>query len=247
MEAASTFTPIPALWDNATDVALFFLSANDIIFMEASDDPWYTATIIAKESDSTGFSDNTTFRIYVHDEPARVVGCASRYQFCNKSGKSCTALLGYYSAVAAADALWQIDGQRNLFDAFLNNVVNRISDLNSIVSVAGIASLKARDSLSNGVQGSLPNNQWQLEVENWYGAILADHQRLTVEYATGPSESALLQILKRPQTEGERQLCHSVVSISTIFFFKIERHFFSEDQLTLRDETENSKRRCHFI
>lgn len=121
--------------------------------------------------------------------------------------------------------LYKTDEHSNLFNASLYNILTRVSDLNVIVSVAGIASLKSRDTLSTGLQGSLPNNQWQLEVENWYGATLADLQRFTVEYATGPIDPALLPILQRPQTESERQLCHSVVSISPFSLFKFKRRF----------------------
>lgn len=223
MKLVGDFTPIPALWANTTDVSLFFLSANDIKFSTACNDPWYAATTVAHEIDPTGASGNTTVTYYIRDEPARVLGCTSQYQFCNpdfkpgesgKSAKSCTPLAGMYRAIAVADALWQTDGQRDLFNAFINGIFLDISDLRETVSVAGIASLTARESLQDGLQGPLPDKQWQLEVENWYGATLADMQRATVEYATGPIDPALLQFVERPQTKSERQLCDNVVTLS---------------------------------
>lgn len=238
MKASSAFFPIPALWNNASDVLLFLLSTNDVHFLEACHDPWYAATtrIDKKMSPTSPWGNNTTIPLYVRDEPARVLGCASRYQLCiaksgkSKSEKSCTPLAGYRGGMlTSVDALWQTDGQRSIFDAWLKNIWFSVSSISSITSVAGIASLKARDSLAFGLQGSLPNNQWQLEVENWYGASLADLQKWTVEYATGPIEPALLQILKRPQTEGEHQLCQNVVSVSTFSLFRIKRRFLFED------------------
>ena len=226
---SSDFTPVPALWDNATDVLLIFLSANDVIFMEACDDPWYSATTTVNASDPEATWGNTTVTFYVHDEPVGILGCASRYQFCNadsKSGKSCTPLAGYDVAVTAADRLLHVDRQRILLDPWLNNVFTLTSDVRTIVSVAGIASLKARDSLFQGFQGSLPNNQWQIEVENWYTATLAGLQRVTVEYATGPSEAALLDRLQRAQTDGERQLCHNVVSLCPFSFLPRLKDYF---------------------
>jgi hypothetical protein len=234
VKGTGNFSPIPALWANETDVMLFFLSANDIKFLKPCDDPWYAATTLAREFDPTGLSGNTTVTYYVRDEPARALGCTSAYQFCHpdissgksgesgesgKSGKSCTSLAGYYPATAAADALWQTDEQKALFNASVYNILDAIGDLEDIVAVAGIASLKARELLQSGLQGSLPNNQWQREVENWYGATLAELQRQTVNYATGPTEPALLQVLERPQTEGERRLCRSVVSSPSPFPF----------------------------
>jgi hypothetical protein len=224
VKEAGNFSPIPALWANETDVMLFFLSANDIKFFKPCDDPWYAATTLAREFDPTGLSGNTTVTYYVRDEPARALGCTSAYQFCHpdissgksgesgESGKSCTSLAGYYRATAAALALWQTDEHKALFNASVYNILTDVSDLRDIAAVAGIASLKAREILQDGLQGPLPNNQWQREVENWYGATLAQLQRTTVKYATGPTEPALLQILERPQTEGERRLCRSVVS-----------------------------------
>lgn len=257
MDAKSLFTPIPALWANATDVFLFFLSANDIKFVEGCDDPWYAATTFDQKFSA---ADKWNATYCYQDEPARVLECVSRHQFCNadsnstqsqsgksNSGQSCTPLAGFDSAVAAADAVWQTDEQRHFFNASFNKILYAGTDISTLVSVAGITSLKARDKLFSDIQGPLPNNQWQVEVENWYDATLADLQRLTVEYATDFVERILLQLLRRSHTENEHQLCHNVVSIFNFFFFKVETSFLIEDQLTLCDDTENSKRRCHFV
>lgn len=220
LQSISDFTPIAPLWDNATDVCLFFLSGNGVLFIDACHDPWYSATTIFESPN------NETY--YVSDELVGVLGCVSRYQFCNadpKSGKSCTPLAGYRIAVAATEALWQIHDHRSLLDVWLEDVMIFAVDVHNIVSVAGIASLKARDTLSGGLQGPLLNNQWQVEVENWYGAILAGFQKRTVDYATGPTEPALLQILQRPRTESERQFCQNVVSVFFFILFIVERLF----------------------
>ena len=97
-----------------------------------------------------------------------------------------------------------------------------------LISAVGITSLKAREKLFSGIQGPLPNNQWQIEVENWYSTTLADLQRLTIEYAAGPADPALLQVLERPQTETERQLCHSVVSIFIPFLSKLKQFLIDD-------------------
>lgn len=181
MNEPGNFTPIPALWVNATDILLFFLSANDVKFLTASDDPWFTATTVAHEFDPTGATGNETVTYYVRDEPARVLGCASRHQICNsdfksgesKSNRSCTPLAGFTCAYTAADALWRTDEQRALFNASVYNILTNVDDLRGIISTAGIASLNARYLLADGVQGSLPTDQWQVEVGNWYAATLA--------------------------------------------------------------------------
>lgn len=233
---------------------------NSITFPEPCHDPWYAATTLMDAAAAiidviipSEALANTTGGYYVRDEPARVLGCTSQYQYCNpisksgksgKPGKSCTPLAGWYQATAASFALWSNDGQRNLFNASLQKILGHGSSIDDIVKSANIASLKAREKLQGGLQGPLPDNQWQLEVENWYGGSLAVLQGAPVNYATGPIEPALLQILNRPQTESERRLCDSVVSF---FFSKSWNTILFENQLTFRDDTENPKRRCHFI
>ena len=222
----SDFTPISALWDNASDVILLFLCGNGVMFREACHDPWYSATTQVNLSMTSDSSSDTNFSAYLHDESAGLFGCTSRVQFCNadsKSGKSCTSLAGFHKALAAVDALWSTDEQKGFFDAWLNNVWIEVSDISIVIFIAGIAFLKTRDTLANGFQSLLFNNQWQLEVENWYDAILIDLQRLTVQYATDSIDSVLLQIMVQSQTGGEHQLCHSVVSISAFLLFSFER------------------------
>lgn len=215
LKEKSAFAPIPALWANATDVTLFFLSANDVTYTEPSNDPWYAAHLQVELPDPSAASPNATIPAYLRDEPARVLGCATRYQFCNPdpaAGKSCTPLTGILPATAAADALWRTDKQREFFNTSSNQILTGASGLPEIVSYTGISSLTARHGLGQGMQGPLPSNQWQLEVENWFGATMADLQRATVEYATGPTDQAMFRFLERPQTDGEHLVCQSLVS-----------------------------------
>lgn len=202
----SDFAPIPALRVNATDTALIFLSLNDIMFLERCDDPWYAATTIIKTETDT--SVNKTF--YHGDEPARVLGCTERYQFCNpgsETNNSCTPLAGYDTARAAANTVWRTDAQREFFKVLVREIIG----IFEIVLIADISSLTAREKLSGGLQGLLANNQWQLDVENWFTASLADLQGRIIEYVTGPTDPAMLQFLGRPP-EDARRVCQSVVS-----------------------------------
>ena len=203
LKKTSNFLPIPALWNNTNDILLFFLSSHDVKYLEACYDPWFAATIpIDTKLNATSPWGNPNVMFYVGDEPARVLGCVSRYQFCNarsnksKPDKSCTPLAKYSDVFASLDALWQIDEQRSFFDAWIKNIWIDVNNIAIITFVAGIAFLKTRDSLSNDIQNSLLYNQWQLKIEYWYNAILTDRQKLTVKYTTGSLEPALLQIFE---------------------------------------------------
>jgi hypothetical protein len=220
MEEQSTFDPIPALGGNETDVTLFFLSANDVTHTTPCDDPWYAAHLMRPWHNRGAASPNATIPTYLRDEPTRALGCATRYQFCNPDSgirDSCTPLTGIYPATMAADKLWRTDEQREFFNTSSNQILKVASGLVEIVSMTGISSLTARQGLANGMQGPLPSNQWQLEVENWFGATMADLQRATLEHVTGPTEPAMLQFLERPQTHQERLVCRSLVSSPSPF------------------------------
>lgn len=228
-------------------MTLFFLSSNGVAFTKPCDDPWYAAHR-SKVEDASGPT---------QDGPAGVLGCVERYQFCNPDSKmggdSCTPFTGIYTATAAAEALWRTNKQREFFNISSDSILKDAGDLHDIVMYMGISSLIARRGLTRGFQGSLPNNQWQLEVENWFTTTLADLQRVTVEYATGPTDPAVFPLLKRAQTDQEQLMCRSLVSHhSSLSSFPISKqiHFSFRFEIPTnisRAHLENPKRRSHIL
>ena len=225
LKEESNFSPISALQANATDVTLFFLSTNGVAFSKPCDDPWYAAHDSFFSGDDEGANDEGADDegfYYNMKEPVRVLGCATRYQFCNpdpKMGHSWTPLTGIFTATAAADALWRTDKQREFFNTSSSSILSGAGGLVEIVQFTGISSLISRHGLVNGYQVSLPSNQWQLEVENWFGTTMADLQRATIEYVTGPADPAMFRLLNRPKTDEEHLLCRSLVSCFFLIFF----------------------------
>lgn len=226
---ASDFYPISALQVNASDVTLLFLSTNGVQFVTPCDDPWYAAHNLNFMRSVSG---NNTWREFPHgDEPVRVLGCTQQYQICNpdlKMGHSCTPLTGARTVIAAADVLWQTNKQKKLFRTLANSILIDAGHLYGTVAATGVSSLIARHGLVGGLQGRLPSNQWQLEVENWYGAALADIQRSTVELVTGPTDPDMFKYVKRPQTEEEHFVCRSLVSYLPPPFFSISKQIFGD-------------------
>jgi hypothetical protein len=76
-----------------------------------------------------------------------------------------------------------------------------------IVSRLGTTALLSRNMLQNGRQSPLPNNQWELEVESWYKASLADLKRSILELSTGPIDPAMRRFLVRPNTTETKKIC----------------------------------------
>lgn len=218
----STFLPIPDLLAPAADIHLMFLSANDIIFTKPSYDDWYSAQLPTTQNliFSTNFPGNHSF--YVRDKPVRVLGCTSQYQYCKANvelNTNCTPMAGIIPVTSFAESLWQTENQKALFKWSSTAIMLIAMAISGPPSSLGGSSLTSRYSLSNGIQGPLPDDQWQKEVEHWFTVTLADLQRLVVEAATGPMDMAMNQFLIRPQTSEEHLLCRSQVSNTFLFFF----------------------------
>lgn len=187
----STFLPIPDLLAPAADISLVFLSANHIIFVKPS------------------------------DEPVRVLGCTSQYQYCKPNAKlntntNCTPMAGIIQVASFAKSLWQTESQKALFNWSASAIMWTSMSMPRPLKTLGKSSLLSRYSLSNGIQGSLPDNQWQKEVEHWFTVILADLQRVVVEAATGPMDIAINPFLVRSQISEEHLRCRS--QVSSIFY-----------------------------
>lgn len=77
--------------------------------------------------------------------------------------------------------------------------------------MAGGESLLAKYKLTAGFSPSLPNNQWQIEMENWHAASLVTMQGGIVDVARGYPKD-LEPWLTRPSNQVEKALCNSQVS-----------------------------------
>ncbi len=216
-EEISDFAPLPALWNNATDLSLYFLSANDVVYTKPCDDPWYAAHSM-RRAVYNGSPTSRPLSVYFRDEAVRVLGCGTRYQICSATNNVCTHLTGYLAATSAAQLLWPTKKQMDFFNASSMYILNKASNLFDPVLLLRAKSLAARDSMTAGTQGPLPKNQWQLEVENWFVTAMADLQRAAVEYATGPRDQTMARYKYQPETRQERLLCRSQVSNPLLAF-----------------------------
>lgn len=203
------------------DLTLFFLSANDIMFAEQSNDSWYSAHVPSLDTISSGrVNVPGSISVYYRDDPVRVLGCTSQYQFCKanlESNASCTPLTGIVAAQTLVENLWQTERQRALSRWSTTGILYDAIGILEVVHVLGVSSLTARSKRVAGFQARLPNNQWQLEAEHWFTASLADLQRMVVEQATGPIDTNLNRSRSRPQTPEEYLLCGSQVGSSPSF------------------------------
>jgi hypothetical protein len=233
------FVPIPELRAVDADVGLIFLSANDILYEAPTNDDMYAArTPVCAAMGMRGA--NVTRPFYIRDEPARVLGCTSRYQFCraatsagssaagartvtanattgedgNEDG-SCTPLVGLTSGLQQASKLWRGNRrQARLFEWATAALAVDPMRVWTVPNWLGPAALTARYSMGSGLQGPLPDDQWHREVEFWFVTSLAHIQHSMLETATGPLDVKLSSLLVRPQTAEEHFLCRSQVRLT---------------------------------
>lgn len=222
MEDVSSFLPDPDLQRPAADVNLIFLSANNIAFIEPINDNWYSAHLstVSKNVPDGGRITPSNVSYYYRDDPVRVLGCTSQYQFCNpvlEPNNSCTPLTGILAMQTLAESLWQNDKGKALTTWAAQAILEDAIGLPEVIVQLGVSSLTSRYKLATGIQAFLPDDQWQLEVEHWFTATLADLQRAIVETATGPTDAEINRWLKRPQTPEEHLLCRSQVSSLSCF------------------------------
>lgn len=207
------FQPIPELQIASADLMLVFLSANDIGFVEPSNDDWYSAHVSLPQPyaprDAPG-----QLSLYYRDDPVRVLGCTSHYQYCNPNLEpdiGCTPLAGMLLAQGLGGRLWQTEQQRAKFEWSAAAIQWNSFTPPEILYALGASALTGRYKLAHNVQAPLPDNQWQLEAEHWFKIILADLQRTIVEHATGPVDENAARGLIRPRTAEERSVCRNQV------------------------------------
>ncbi|KAF2800536.1 hypothetical protein K505DRAFT_400844 [Melanomma pulvis-pyrius CBS 109.77] len=212
------FTPIEGVYRNDADVTLLFLSSNQVVSPIEINDPWYSA-----HQQSSGFRlsftgwGNLTLGGYFGDETASVLGCAKQYQICypDKSGNPsrCSRLGGKQELYWLLTSLEQSDAQLNRTKWSIMSALTG-NELDAFVQTLGAGSLSSKYSLVSGIQGPIPDNQWQLDVEHWHAATLVAIQGSAVDAASGPSNPEMRKFWPPPANDQERSICNNQKIIS---------------------------------
>lgn len=217
--AASTFKPVPELFIPDSDLYLFFLSAGRVLFVGNSTDPWYGANRQSRIQSFilTGEEGETSPAKYMfyQSEPASPLACTMREQFCSPHIPygNCTPLTTVNDAYNLAllpmadtnpeeaerlqwalDAMWEFS-----------------PNLAVLPRILGGQALHSRNSLNQGVQGPIPGDQWQQDVQYWFNTALAAMQSAFIAAATGPTDPNILQFATTPNTTAQRSVCSNQV------------------------------------
>lgn len=209
-----SFEAIPSLTRPDADTTLVFLSLNASYLNEVRD-PWFRSTIpiIQSESYSTSTGDSFTlnFTIYTADAPVNVVACAEQHQLRNP-------VTGSMSRLGGQEVVTQSQAHLLNFNEDQMNVFNRSFYIATEVNLYQIlgrltgSSLLATEDQYWDVVPGLPDNQWQLEFENWFGVALQSIQLWSQQYVSGPLGTKTNQYLVPAAQDFTRNMCGNQIT-----------------------------------
>jgi hypothetical protein len=202
---------------------ILYLSANEVAFTTEVHDPIYNATRLIGQILVSDVEANITVegtKVYMANEPASPLGCRVQYQYCNPNlplESQC------FPLASSSDAI-QI-GVPELFPPEDVAAITRMfwayyiafGDFDhsaSLLRVLGPGALLGRYGLGiDGIQGILPDNQWQLDAEHWFSISMAAIQLSFVTAAIGPNDPAIQPWFRKPNDTAEFAMCDNQVRI----------------------------------
>lgn len=215
---------VPALFSPDADTNLIFLSGNGVQFFERTHDIWYHATIPGHNMTSSN-ADEDVYMVYKPNEAASPMGCTEQFQFCSPSlsGNKCGPLASLLDAdmqsaplfgMSAAEFETASEPNGTMISRYYWLVMNlgfAATSTQSLISSLGPNSLTSSKYLSQGVMGSLPDDQWKLDVKYWWAIFLASLQAGVVETARGSTDPALDPYKILPFNSHVRAMCNNQV------------------------------------
>ncbi|KAI3339489.1 hypothetical protein F4824DRAFT_487870 [Ustulina deusta] len=226
----SDFIPIDPMFREDGDVVLIFLSGEGVIHVAPSTDKWYRVSPTRSNIFTSTSSEVDPTAIYLPLDPASPLGCVDQYQFCSRDTQHCGPLASIRDAVSGAAHFFN-----TTFDYFIANAANTTSagqfnffmsafrdnqyaSLYEILAQLGSESLASKNSLSAGLQGPLPSNQWQLDVIYWSDIVKASIQAAFLDMVYfNPPDASQLQLRRGFTAPNSKSLCNNQKIRSTAY------------------------------
>ncbi|KAI3321171.1 hypothetical protein HD806DRAFT_546613 [Xylariaceae sp. AK1471] len=205
------------------DVILNFLSGNGVLATAPITDPWYRMNVSGPSLKQ--LSTSQKLQTYMPEEAASPLGCVQQFQICNLT--QCGPL------ASLADAWNDAAGIFNVNDSLIDSAIDELLDKYSssgdematrflwfantqstypltpfeVIVVLGPLILESRKKLESGLQGAIPNTQWQQDVVSWFQTTLASLQTSAVDVAYGFMDPALASFSKRVSAHIQKSIC----------------------------------------
>ncbi|KAI9147216.1 cytochrome p450 protein [Paramyrothecium foliicola] len=214
---ASHFAPIAEFNRTDGDVHIVWLIPNFTLFAQKSPDLLYRA-ITPVEGSDLGLAAGT---LWVQAEEGWPLGCVNQHQFCSAAfpkDRSCTGLRSFH------DVLSQIDELTDVVEAgktakWIVSLLAQAADF-ARISILDAKALTSRLWYTARMcQVKIEQNQWQLEVENWFSIALASLQLQLLGMTTAPKKDFvdLGKFSIQPTDAGKIQVCQGQRIHSTNF------------------------------
>ncbi|KAI0859895.1 hypothetical protein F4860DRAFT_515391 [Xylaria cubensis] len=235
--SAGTFRPNPDMYRADSDIYLFFLSGNGVLATEPTDDEWYRFKVRSNET-YNGVRGGNQDGYYMLAEAASPLGCTMQTQYCKgpvATDTSCGPLSSYDDAVRGALPLFNIsieagrDWMDGLIDMYstdthasrflwLLSIFQHYSPgLDAAASTLGTHSLASQRTLQGGLQGPISDEQWKLDVGNWWNISLSMLQASFVDTANGPTDPNIARLYRNATNPGQKSLCQNQKILSTSY------------------------------
>lgn len=208
---APSFTAIDELSLPAADTQLIFLSRN-ATYLNPVHDPWFLSTAVSNTSFT--FTDGSEYDMPTYiansESPVAVMACAEQHQLRNPSNGA-TSRLGGMEIAVPARAL-ELGFNANQMAVFNRSfAVGSWLVLCQVVPILGPASLLAMGSQGVYILPGLPDNQWQLEMEHYFGVTMLALQLWSQQYTLGRTPSESNKYVTPATTGFGRTMCNSQV------------------------------------
>lgn len=213
----SVFVPIAELERSDADLVLVFLSGNGVFFSEPLYDDWYRATEPWEELRGT-----PSIQLYRTSEAASPLACAAQWQFCRANTSACGPTASYDDAVSGAAHIFESSeggstkkstSATDRFAWLMQSTGIGLLDEANIVKILMDSALLSKQSLVDGHQGKLPDNQWQLDVTNWFSVNLASVQTQLLQSMSGFTDVGPDVTISKPMTKSALKLCSNQVCL----------------------------------
>lgn len=202
----NTFFPISELRTDDESFVNLFILLNGAAYLEPVADPWFNAT----EPESTG---NPT--LFGSGQTITALGCSSVYLICNPQITTETqcehfSMLSLPSLVVdvASDTLKLSPVQQSMLTRILNATM--ASPMLTIPQMLGSGSLLASADQFGLVSNPLPQNQWILELQNWFSTSMIALQLYSNSYIQHDQQYAAFN-KTLPSTDAEWMCSNQIV------------------------------------
>jgi hypothetical protein len=177
---------VPAIRPNSSvsnEVTLVLLRGNGIVFVEAQDDPFFSAHQDVQYINDTG-KIPAGYHRYQMDRFLNIIACSEQYRFCSSITDGCTQWEGLIRPpiidVESDPVLFgsKLPGDNSETLDFVSNhvlvqMVMQETALSMSIRRRGQAALQASRFLNDGEQARLLPEQWKFELEYWFMMALA--------------------------------------------------------------------------